>query len=871
MSRSYECANVVRRRGAVRAGFRFVRAACRLLLLVACGAIPIGSDAEEHGPPNTSQPKAPRQLLFEQSFDPNREVRVAALERLRDIMPDDTLRQRVNQMAELDSDPVVRGHARLLAADWGAGPPRSRVAENNLPSARFDGLPMPSWSDSNQQSPQEFGYQKTQLNPQGVIDGSAPRLDYEIAPAGFDGNVRRQPAQSDEVRPTGASSSFTPVTPYWLSTDKQYNSLPSDVDRPDYSRPEYSRPDNSRPDNGRPDYGRPSYFSQVSSAAPEPGILRRPIDAPEPETFPGGEDWNNTLLLYEMEAPLGFTGPSGVLPTEFQRGAHFAPIEDRWRIGFPSWDRYSRGHPRQDDYPYMEGRWWDPYNQNLLKGDFPIIGQHTFLNVTATSFMLHEYRQSPLPTTPFESTVNPFSEPFFGSPNQYFYSHFFRLAVDLFHGNEAFKPFDWQVRIEPVFNVNYLAVEELGIVNPDVRRGTHRARSDFALEQWFVEAKLADLSPDYDFLSARAGSQFFVSDFRGFVFADTNLGVRLFGTRLANRDQFNAIFFDQTDKDTNSMLNNFDDRHQNTLILNYFRQDFIFPGYTGEISFHYNRDGPSFKFDDNDFLVRPDPAGSFRQHRIDAYYIGLGGEGHIGRVNIMNQFYVALGTDSMNPIASEQQKIMAQMAAIELSYDRDWVRFRTSYFFSSGDNNPNDRSAGGFDTILDNPVFAGGEFSYWQRQSIKLFGVNLVQRNSLVPDLRSSKIQGQSNFVNPGLHLFNVGMDFEVTPKMKVITNANYLMFDTTQVLEAFTFQDHIGRDIGTDISVGIEYRPLLNDNLIFVLGSAVLIPADGLRDLFGTQVPPDIAALVAKNTGRGLKTEIPTFQSYFLEMVLTY
>jgi hypothetical protein len=38
--------------------------------------------------------------------------------------------------------------------------------------------------------------------------------------------------------------------------------------------------------------------------------------------------------------------------------------------------------------------------------------------------------------------------------------------------------------------------------------------------------------------------------------------------------------------------------------------------------------------------------------------------------------------------------------------------------------------------------------------------------------------------VNPGLQLYNVGMDFEVTPKLRLVTNANFLWFDTTEVLE---------------------------------------------------------------------------------------
>src|SRR5207249_5860187 len=124
----------------------------------------------------------------------------------------------------------------------------------------------------------------------------------------------------------------------------------------------------------------------------------------------------------------------------------------------------------------------------------------------------------------------------------------------------------------PIFNVNYLAVDELAIVNPDVRRGTNRGRTWFALEEYFLETKLADLSPDYDFLSVRVGSQPFNSDFRGFIFSDTNRAVRLFGTRNANREQFNLVYFRQLEKDTNSGLNTFHERHQDVFAANYYIQ-----------------------------------------------------------------------------------------------------------------------------------------------------------------------------------------------------------------------------------------------------------------------------------------------------------
>ena len=68
-----------------------------------------------------------------------------------------------------------------------------------------------------------------------------------------------------------------------------------------------------------------------------------------------------------------------------------------------------------------------------------------------------------------------------------------------------------------------------------------RTRSFWSLQEAFLEAKLADTSADYDFVSVQVGqSQPFISDFRGFLFADINDALRLFGTRNANRDQYNV-------------------------------------------------------------------------------------------------------------------------------------------------------------------------------------------------------------------------------------------------------------------------------------------------------------------------------------------
>src|SRR5688500_890482 len=95
----------------------------------------------------------------------------------------------------------------------------------------------------------------------------------------------------------------------------------------------------------------------------EPGLLPPPPETPFTPLEPFAIE-QEPLLQYWMDAPLGFTGPSGIITRDPQTDSHFVPLEDRWRMGFPAWDRYGRGHPWVDDYPYIEGHWWDPYNQN---------------------------------------------------------------------------------------------------------------------------------------------------------------------------------------------------------------------------------------------------------------------------------------------------------------------------------------------------------------------------------------------------------------------------------------------------------------------------------------------------------------------------
>jgi hypothetical protein len=630
------------------------------------------------------------------------------------------------------------------------------------------------------------------------------------------------------------------------------------------------------------------------------------------------------------EYPLGREG-LGLLPNT-------KPLPNRWFIDFPHWQRYL-DPATETPYQYDTPRLWHPYEQSLLKGDVPVIGQDIFVVLTAKNFTLFEARK--LPVGSGVSAALPNSSEFFGRGDQLFINNDTSFTAEIFKGETAFKPVNWALRVTGVYNQNFLWVNENNLVDPDPRgsdyvesrggpntgkinaipsdgksvnvkpglgavsfnnpqnpgdvfnylapqldplgnaktlkkvdpatnstsakgkdsgrnndlaetRTARRFKEFFALQEAFAEVHISDLSNNYDFISMRAGIQPFNSDFRGFIFSDTNLAFRVFGNLDNNRVQYNAAIFDMLEKDTYSDLNTFDSRDQKVLILNVFKQDFFAKGYTTQFSFHGNFDDGGVHYDKNGFITRPAPVGTIRTvdnsavdhlrgKDVNAYYLGWTGDGHIGRLNITHAFYQVFGEDSFNEIAGRRVSINAQMAAAELSYDHDYIRFKLSGFYASGDSNPTDGTARGFDSIQDNPFFIGGPFSWYTHQGFNLAGtgVNLKQRDSLVTDLRTSKTEGQSNFVNPGVWIVGAGIDTDITPKLKGFMNANYIWLDQTKVIEELLFSNKISNALGLDLSFGFRYRPLLTDNIIFQAGVGFFLPGPGYKSIYRKNTDP--------------------------------
>jgi hypothetical protein len=435
----------------------------------------------------------------------------------------------------------------------------------------------------------------------------------------------------------------------------------------------------------------------------------------------------------------------------------------------------------------------------------------------------------------------------FGRPRQTFVSQTLLASLSLSEGDTTFKPPDFLIKVTPAANFTHLQVEEPGLVSVDPTQGNVRNRGFVALQEGFIDYHLRDVSDRYDFDALRVGIQPFNADFRGFLFQDQQLGVRFSGTRDNNRIQYNVAGFRRIEKDTNSGLNDLGQplRRDDIVLANLYVQDLAHEGLTSEFSVveNWNREG-DYYYDRNGFLVRPVQFGLENPHVYDVTYLGQSNDGHIGWLNLTSEVYAALGHDSQNELSGNKARIRAYFAAFEPSVDVDWIRLRGSFLWASGDRQPGGRTETGFDAINENPQFAGADTSYWIRQAIPLIGGGtlLVGQNSILPSLRASKDEGQSNFINPGIMLLGAGADFDLLPELRFSVNLNHYRFDNTAVLEILRQQGGIDRDIGWDLSGAVNIRPFDTQNFVLRASVAVLRPGDGFRALYATL--PDGALL---------------------------
>jgi len=589
----------------------------------------------------------------------------------------------------------------------------------------------------------------------------------------------------------------------------------------------------------------------AQAAPPPPEEMAPPVVAPGEDAR--AKDWEQDIPPVDPEIIEGRERPgyNAPLPERIEQRNEGAirppppqafptdqiPIPDRWRL--------------IETLGLVKENLFDPYHQNTYKGDrpinpdkvpwLPIKGDDWFFVTNLISDSVYEPRTFPIPVG-VQTTEDPDRIDVFGNDFSQVFSQTFIAGFALLKGSTTFKPPAIEYRLTLAYNVNYVDVPERRVLFVEPSKPSHRLDQFLGVQEAFVDYHFSQFDNDrFDFISIRAGIQPFQSDFRGFLFNDQQLGIRLFGSRDNNRFQFNLGAFWRLEKDTNSGLNAIlrSPRDDFVFVANAYRQDFLIPALTSQITVVYNmnREADDIQIDTNGFPVRPALLGTLRGREYDVAYLGYNLDGRIGRVNLTGSFYWALGEDRNSFFTDRPADINAQFAAVEASIDRDWMRFRLSGAYASGDSDPYDNKETGFDAIFENPVFAGADTSYWIRQTIPFAGggraISVNGRNGLLNSLRSSKEQGQSNFNNPGLMLLGAGADFDLTPELRLSANANHLWFENTATLQVLRNEGSIPKDIGFDLSAAAVWRPKANQNLVFRLSAATLLAGDGFQDLF--------------------------------------
>lgn len=555
-------------------------------------------------------------------------------------------------------------------------------------------------------------------------------------------------------------------------------------------------------------------------------------------------------------------------PEAFPGMENQLPVPDRWRL--------------IESLGVVKERWFDPYHQNTYKGDRPICipteeeqelraragevrcktpkflglkGDDWFFVVNAISDTVFEPRTFPIPVG-VQTTSRPGSLDVFGKNRSFVAAQTFIVGAALIKGSTAFKPPDIEYRVTLAYQANYVDVPERRVLDVRPSKKSHRFDHFIGVQELFVDKHLGNDSDRFDFHSIRVGIQPFQSDFRGFLFQDSQLGVRFFGNRDNNRFQYNLAAFWRLEKDTNSGLNDITQTPRDDFVFtgNLYRQDFPFVGLTSQVSVTYNmnREKNDVQIDHNGFPVRPALLGDLRGREYDVVYLGYGADGRIGRINLTASFYAALGEDRNSFFTSKPAKIRAGFGAVELSYDHDWMRFRLSGLYATGDRDPYNNTEGGFDAIFENPIFGGADTSYWIRQTIPFAGggrvIAISGRNGILNSLRSSKEEGQSNFNNPGTVFVGVGGDFDLSPEVRVSTNFNHLWFADTSSLQVLRSEGTIPKDIGFDLSVAGIWRPKATQNIVGRLSAAVLLPGKGFKDLFDNKEGDDAYLSILAN-----------------------
>jgi len=273
-----------------------------------------------------------------------------------------------------------------------------------------------------------------------------------------------------------------------------------------------------------------------------------------------------------------------------------------------------------------------------------------------------------------------------------------RSARNCSRAKPAFKPAHWTIKIQPVFNINYVRARETGVIAPDPRgidRGANppppiRAASRILemlvacsipalilrptvtrgastlhderflwLQEYFAEVHLVICQITMTFSHSGPATSFSIRIFRGFIFNDVNFGARLFATSATIITSTMPRSLTCRERNTFSDLNSFDQRNQRVFIASLYKQDFLWKGYTAQLSFHANLDDEDRHYDAREISCdRRLSAPSKAMTCVPITSAGRATDMSVGSTS--RTPFTSTGTDDFNGLAGQPAEINAQ-------------------------------------------------------------------------------------------------------------------------------------------------------------------------------------------------------------------
>jgi len=490
-----------------------------------------------------------------------------------------------------------------------------------------------------------------------------------------------------------------------------------------------------------------------------------------------------------------------------QGPSEIKPVATRWR----AYDL--QGHP---EYTF---RIYDPYHQNILKADYPLQG-NWFLEVNAFNNLTYKSRRNLDFSSVFSDQITAGTLKFVG--HNHFWNENILFGTQVQHNDDTFVPSNFKFRVNGVTDYK----RDINAFNDGSNISSH-------LFDAFVDLQLHDFGPrvdghsNFDLLFLRGGLQGFKSEFHGLVFNDVGLGGRVFGELKRNRLRYDFAYFKLFQKNPVSGFIDFSVPSSHQVAIARFSWDDLMPGWNSEWTFHYNRDHRK--------VPGPGP-GSTLLPNLDTFYTGATFNGHIGRFTFNPAVFAVFGhADAVQSGAVVRHSVAAWTALADWQFKLDFWNFRLGYLYASGDGDPSDKRDTGFDAISDAVQLFGGPISYWVGENIKFGKGDFVRANSLFPSFRG--INAAANYINPGLHALNGGLDVTLSPRLDFSANVNFLAFAATGSYTNRIVIAH--RPAGVEENIFLRWKPFLreaNQNVIVDAGFSVLQPLQGLQDAFRSE-----------------------------------